>query len=40
MIPIKFTTPRDKFLQFSRDMRGALALLEQTVASMSKAETE
>ena len=28
--PIKFSTTRDKFLQFSKDMRGALALLEST----------
>ena len=32
---VKFATTRDKFLQFSRDMRGALSLLEQTVTSMS-----
>ena len=25
---VKFGTTRDKFLQFSKDMRGALALLE------------
>ena len=28
--PVKFSTTRDKFLQFSKDMRGALALLEAT----------
>ena len=31
VIPVKFSTTRDKFLQFSRDMRGALALLEESV---------
>ena len=36
IIPVKFTTTRDKFLQFSRDMRGALALLEQSVTDMSQ----
>jgi len=37
---VKFATTRDKFLQFSKDMRGALALLEQTVTSMSQASQE
>ena len=35
IIPVKFSTTRDKFLAFSRDMRGALALLEQTQSNMS-----
>ena len=26
--PVKFSTTRDKFLQFSKDMKGALTLLE------------
>ena len=34
--PIKFSTTRDKFLQFSKDMRGALALLESTQQQMSE----
>ena len=34
---VKFATTRDKFLQFSRDMRNALAQLEQTVTNMNQA---
>ena len=33
---VKFSTTRDKFLQFSKDMRGALALLEATQKQMSE----
>jgi len=40
VIAVKFATTRDKFLQFSKDMKGALALLEQTVTSMSQAGQE
>ena len=34
--PVKFSTTRDKFLQFSKDMRGALALLEDAQKQMSE----